>query len=312
MYPPPGMDRVVVIANPIASQFTGGTHRDVMSTLAKTHDVDAVWPSTTRETTEHAIKAADEGASVVVAMGGDGLVHHVAQGLVGRGASLGIIPVGTTNVVARLLQIPSRPSKAVKLIERSPGPAILGVATIRLTRESTATTHHALFAAGFGLDAEVVVEADRDPYRKYRFGSWHYARTALSVGVGRFPSRRPHVRVDLAGTWVEATTALIQFRDVYTYFGMIPLRTSSGEPDPMTVLTLDRLRRRRVPSIALRAILHRDLGAVAGVDLWHRVNHLELEADPPVAAQADGESLGLIDAATIEWTPEALHVIGGP
>lgn len=306
------MDRVVVIANPVASQFTGGTHRDVMATLAKSHDVDAIWPSSTRETTEQARAAAEEGASVAIAMGGDGLVHHVAQGLVGQETALGIIPVGTTNVVARLLHIPSRPAKAVKLIERSPGPAILGVATMYLTRGSTDTEHHAVFAAGFGLDAEVVVEADRDPYRKYRFGSWHYARTALGVGIGRFPSRRPHVRVEVAGNSIEATTALVQFRDVYTYFGRIPLRTSIREPDPMTVLTLGRLRRHRIPSIASRAVSRRELDPVSGIDVWHGIDHLELEADPPVAAQADGESLGLVNAARIEWAPDALRVMAGP
>lgn len=300
-----------MIANPVASQFTGGTHRDVMSSLARTHDVEASWPETTSEVVETSRAAALEGASIVVAMGGDGLVHHVSQGLVGRETALGIIPVGTTNVFARLMGIPIRPTRATRLIERSPGPAIHGVVTMRLTRGSTETTHHAVFAAGFGLDAEVVVEADRDPYRKYRFGSVHYARTALSIGLGRFPSRRPHLQVACDGRSFEATTTLIQFRDVYTYFGMIPLRIAEDEPAPMTVLVLERLRRHRVPRIAFRAMAQRDLGTISGIETWPHAKHVEIAAAPPVAAQADGESLGLVDRADIEWAPDALRVIGG-
>lgn len=305
------MDRIVVIANPVASQFTGGMHRDVMSTLAKAHDVEALWPPTAQETAEAAAEAAAEGAAVVVAVGGDGMVHHVSQGLIGSESALAIIPVGTTNVVARLLGVPSRASKAVKLIERAPGSLQIGAVRMSLDRGSTTTTHHAIFAAGFGLDAQVVVEADQDPYKKYRFGSMHYARTALRVGLGRFPSTKPHVSVTSGSRSVESTTTLIQFRDVYTYFGKLPLRIEAGAPAPMTVLHMDRLRRRRVPRIILGAVGRKGLGSIPGMSVWPGVSDLELRADPPVAAQADGESLGLVNGATVEWVPDALNVITG-
>lgn len=306
------MDRIVVIANPVASQFTGGMHRDVMSTLAKAHDVDALWPPTAQETAEAAAKAASEGASVVVAVGGDGMVHHVSQGLVGSESSLAIIPVGTTNVVARLLGIPSRASKAVKLIDKAPASLRLGVVRMSLDRGSTTTTHHAIFAAGFGLDAQVVVESDQDPYKKYRFGSMHYARTALRVGLGRFPSIKPHVSVTAGSRSAESTTTLIQFRDVYTYFGKLPLRIEREAPAPMTVLHMDRLRRRRVPRIIIGAIGRKGLGSIPGMSIWRGVTELELRADPPVAAQADGESLGLASGAKVAWVPDALKVVAGP
>lgn len=305
------MDRIVVIANPVASQFTGGAHRDVMSALARSHDTESVWPASAAEAGRIAGAAADEGAAVVVAMGGDGLVHHVAQGLIGKETALAIIPVGTTNVTARLLGVPGRTGRAIRLIERTPGPVSIGVARMRLLRGSATTTHHAIFAAGFGLDAEVVVEADRDPYRKYRFGSIHYARTALGIALGRFPSRKPHLSVRAHGREMEAVTSLIQFRDVYTYFGRIPVRVDTETPAPMTALVLDRLRRRRVPRIVLGALGSSSLEGVDGIEIWHGVDHLQLSADPPVAAQADGEALGMADGAEVDWLPDALQVIGG-
>ena len=79
----------------------------------------------------------------------------------------------------------------------------------------------------------------------------------------------------------------------------------------MSVLILERLKRRRVPRIALNALTKRDLAAVEEIEVWDGVKSLVVEADPPVAAQADGESLGMADSASIEWNAEALKVIAG-
>lgn len=305
------MERIVVIANPVASQFTGGSHRDVMSELAKTHNVDAMWPSSASEATAAAAQAVDDGASVVVAMGGDGIVHHVAQGLVGTPAALGIVPVGTTNVVARLFGIPQRHAKAARLIAKSREPQPIGTARLTLGRGETETVHHAVFACGLGLDAEVVHVADSDPYRKYRFGSLHYAWSALAVGLRSYPSVKPHVRFTAAGREKMGTTALVQFREVYTYFGRVALRFREPPPEPMSVLVLERIRRRRVPSIVFNALAHRDLGELTDFEVWPDVMSVSFDADPAVPAQADGENLGLADRGTIEWSPDSLLLITG-
>jgi diacylglycerol kinase family enzyme len=304
--------RIVVVANPVASQFTGGGHRDVMSVLAASSEAEALWPSSATEASAVAAAAVEDGVDIVVAMGGDGMVHHVAQALIGSGSALGIIPVGTTNVIARLLQIPSRPTRAAKLIAAQPFPSQVGVARLNARRGSLETVHHAIFACGLGLDAEVVTRADSEPYRKYRFGSIHYARTTLGVAMGSFASRKPHVEMRVRGQTSMVSTALLQFRDVYTYFGKIPLRLGPDRPDPMTLLTLDRMRRGRIPQIGFDVILGRDLEKVKGMSIHQGVERVEFVADPPVAIQADGESLGVVDSGEITWLPGSLRAIAGP
>jgi diacylglycerol kinase family enzyme len=305
------MSGVVVIANPVASQFTGGDHRRVMATVSKTSEkVDATWPDSPAATSKAAAEAAKSGASVVVAMGGDGMVHHVAQGLVGTDTALGIIPVGTTNVIARLLDVPTRASRAARLIASRREPELLGTVRLALRHGSIETVHHSLFACGFGMDALVVDRANADPYRKYRFGSLHYARTAFGVALGGFPRIKPHIEVREGGRSSRAVSVQVQFREVYTYFGKMPLRIAPDPPDPMTVLVTSRLRRRRIPRIATRLVLRNDMSGISEMEVWEGVEAVELDADPPVAAQADGEPLGLVDSARAAWEPASLRVIG--
>jgi diacylglycerol kinase family enzyme len=306
------MQRVVVIANPVASQFTGGSHRDIMAILDSTFDVEALWPGSPAEATAASIQAVEKDAAVVVAMGGDGMVHHVAQGLVGTDTALGIIPAGTTNVVARLFGIPSKHTKAARLIGTNPNPRRLGTARLTLARADAETVHNAIFACGLGLDAEVVKVADADPYRKYRFGSIHYARSALGVGLKSYPSVRPHVTLTTGKRAKQAVTALVQFREVYTYFGRIALQLTRDAPDPMSVLVLERLKRRRIPGILFNALTHRDLDEIAGFEVWPRVESMTFEADPPIAVQADGEGLGMADRGRVDWLADSLEIVTGP
>jgi diacylglycerol kinase family enzyme len=303
------MNRIVVIANPAASQFTGGAHRDVMALLSRGAEVTSVWPGSATEAEERSRASAEDGTDIVVAMGGDGMVHHVTQGLVGTGSALGVIPVGTTNVFARLMEIPSKPTKAARLFLGSPTTRSVGVATMSLRRGSTETTHHAVFACGVGLDAAVVQRAEREPYRKYRFGSIHYARSALGTAFQDFPRRRPHVTVRSRDSEGVATAALVQFRDIYTYFGRIPLRFAPGAPEPMSAFVMGRLKRRAIPRIVTALLVGRDLGGIPEIEVWRKVELLEMEADPPVEAQADGEALGMVDGGSITWSPSSLSVV---
>jgi diacylglycerol kinase family enzyme len=47
---------------------------------------------------------------------------------------------------------------------------------------------------------------------------------------------------------------------------------------------------------------------VKGFEVWEQVESVSIEAAPPAPAQADGEALGMVDSATVDWLPEALRV----
>jgi len=67
--------------------------------------------------TELAAQAAADGCPTVFAVGGDGTVNEVAKALAHTGAAMGIIPSGSGNGLAKHLNIPMNPAKALSLLQ---------------------------------------------------------------------------------------------------------------------------------------------------------------------------------------------------
>ena len=65
---------------------------------------------------EIAAQKAQEDAHAVIAIGGDGTINEIARSLVHTKTALGIIPCGSGNGLARHLQIPMEPKKAIDII----------------------------------------------------------------------------------------------------------------------------------------------------------------------------------------------------
>jgi len=294
-----------VIANPSASRFTGSLHRDVCRLLATRYEVQALWPKSAQDARSLSSQAVADGADLIVPMGGDGVVHHVANAAAMSGTPIGVIPAGTTNVFARLLRLPRRPLAAAKVLVRDHRVLAQPLVEIR----TDGSVDYGVFAVGFGLDAEVVEAAEQEPYRKYWFGAAHYAQTALNKFLGDIRRRPPHVRVTAGDLTADAVAGMVQFRPVYTYFGAVPLRLATPPPSPLTVLILNEVRLRRVLRIVRSAIGVGRMADISGLSVWPGVSELSAEADPAVALQADGEFLGRHHKVTLRHVADALHVV---
>ena len=303
------MQRLLLIANPAASAFTGGLHRTVVTILRKSFEVEAAWPTNATEVEALAMKAAYEGTNVVVAMGGDGVVHHVVNGIAGSSTALGIIPAGTTNVLARILGLPPKPVAAARYLAKGEPAIEIPLARVEAATGSATAVRFATFATGVGLDAEAVRVADLEPYRKYRFGGIHYAQTAASVVLKSFIGKSPHLRVTSGSRTADAVSVLVQIHAPYTYFGRFPLAVTRRHPENLAALIIERISLVRVPSILIYAALGRDLGRVRGVQVWDDVRQLIITADPPGLLQADGESLGEVTSVDVTSAPRAVRAI---
>ncbi|MEO6200876.1 MAG: diacylglycerol kinase family protein [Cryobacterium sp.] len=131
-------------------------------------------------------RALRQGASVVIAAGGDGTVRAVTEALRGSGVRLAIIPTGTGNLFARNLELPLGNLDAAAQIAFGGAERTIDVGVASITTEDGKTTDHSfLVVAGVGLDAEMIART-RSAAKK-QMGWLAY----VGAGVRVIPTAKP-------------------------------------------------------------------------------------------------------------------------
>jgi len=134
--------------------------------------VDGCLVTTKGQLRRRAARAVKHGVDVVVAVGGDGAVQQVVQSLAGTQVALGIIPMGTGNLLAGNLDIPKGVDDAAKvLVEGGRRRIDLG----RLTAGGRPTMF--AVACGVGFDADVMESTGRAA--KEHLGKLAYVASAI-------------------------------------------------------------------------------------------------------------------------------------
>lgn len=143
------MTDTVVILNPLAGNLE--TVRDWQDRVESiVGDLPVRITSHAGEAETLARRAVEEGFKRVVAAGGDGTVNLVANGIAGRNAVLGILPLGTVNVFAMELGLPSNDLQRCWDIVQS--------GKVRLVDLPSANGRYFVQLGGIGLDAQAVKE----------------------------------------------------------------------------------------------------------------------------------------------------------
>lgn len=114
----------------------------------------------------------------VVAVGGDGTVHEVANGLIGGSASLGMVPVGSGNDYARMFALSGRIDRALEQLRHGRERAVdVGRAAIE-AENGSAIERYFVNGMGIGFDAEVAYRARESTILK---GAAMYLAAALPL-----------------------------------------------------------------------------------------------------------------------------------
>jgi diacylglycerol kinase (ATP) len=156
-----------------------------------------LWFATTLADAGQAVtaQAVVAGSSLVMAAGGDGTVRAVAEGLRGTGVTMGLIPSGTGNLLARNLDVAiTNLDEMVRVaLHGAVRPIDLGVATI--TRADDSVEEHVfLVMAGLGLDAKMI--ANTNSTLKKAVGWLAY----VDAGIRAIPELVPvRLRVSVEG-----------------------------------------------------------------------------------------------------------------
>jgi diacylglycerol kinase family enzyme len=307
--------RALLVVNPAATTTTP-RGRDVLArALASEVKVEVEETSHRGHAAALAVRAAREGLELVVALGGDGTVNEVVNGLLTDGPrdgipALAVVPGGSTNVFARALGLPSDPFDATGQILEALRAGRIRTRTIGL---GLAEDRWFTFNAGVGFDAEVVSRIERrrragEPTTHARF-----VRAALAQFFVGYDRRHPALTLsrpgeeDVAGIYL----ALVTNTSPWTYLGE---RAIEPVPGAAFDTGLGLFAPRSMGMVATARFLRRALfspTAASGRRLL-RVPDLTaftLRADRPMAFQVDGDYLGERESVRFRSVPGVLHVV---
>jgi len=331
--------RVLVIANPRATSTTARQRDVLVHALAADAKLEVEETANRGHAAALACRAMRDRVDVVVALGGDGTVNEVVNGLLTDGVhpdlpALGVVPGGSTNVFARALGLPNDPFEATSML-------IDAMANRRTQRIGLglADGRYFLFTAGIGYDAAVVAAVEAHRRRGKTSSHRLYVRTAVSTYF-RQDHRHPRLRLELAdgGVIDGLHMALVTNCDPWTYLGNTPLsptpqasfatgldvyaRTRMGavglllaassmlnrsKPPATERLVTDRAKRlpwplrrsRRSPSSTVKF----------GARIEHDLDSFVLSSSRPMPFQVDGDALDFRERVEFRSVPRAIEVL---
>lgn len=268
---------------------------------------------------KQALQAIEDGATVVVAVGGDGTVREVAEALRGTGVALGIIPQGSGNVLCRNLGMPltniDEQLKGIFLGKNRP--IDLGIASI--TREGGKTSEHGfLVLAGMGLDARTI-KYTNDELKK-RFGWLAYVDGGIRTMLKDSPLH-VHYRVD-GGDEKTTTVYSVMFGNCGILPGGVLLipdaKPDDGLLDVVSLKPVGPFSWLRIWGIIRweNGVLRKTKAGRKVIDLVHdtryvtyrTVRELSLRVNEPEPIQLDGDDFGTGIAVDCTVDKHALNV----
>lgn len=227
-------------------------------------------------------EAVCRGAPMVVAAGGDGTIAEVANGLLGSSARLGVIPLGTANVMAHEMALPFEP-RAVA--------SALAFGRTRLIWPGIARSgdRSRLFVQmlGVGFDAQVVHRIPSSIKRSLGRGAYAL-QTLRELAFYRYTP----VRVRLDGEETQAASVIVCKGRLYGGRFLLAPTANAAQPG-FTVVLFDHsgIAATLLYGAALPLNL---LGRMPGVRRV-RASQIDFIGNETIPVQADGDAAG--------WTP---------
>jgi diacylglycerol kinase (ATP) len=223
--------------------------------------------------------AVSRGEAMVVAAGGDGTIAEVANGLMGSGARLGVIPLGTANVLAHELGLPFAPKSVAAALA-------FGRTCTLWPGQATGRDRTRLFVqmVGVGFDAHVVHQLPF-PLKKVLGKGAYVVQSMRELIRYKFPP----IRMRIDETETEAASVIISKGRLYG--GSFRLASDAIPGDPgFSVVLFDR----SGPGAAMMygaALPLNLLGRAPGVR-HIRARRIDFLQRAEVPAQTDGDSAG--------------------
>jgi YegS/Rv2252/BmrU family lipid kinase len=306
---PTDAGRWLAIVNPAAGRRDGGAGWRAVEAALRTAGValDAAHTAAVGDAAGLAVSALREGRRRLIAVGGDGSVNEVVQGVMDAGlpdtreVTLALAPHGTGNDWARSIGMPLDPGGIACAI--ATGRTMLhDVGAIDFPADPGARRRWFINVAGAGYDAVVTARVPRPVPSAVT-----YLRLALA-GLVRY--RSPAFRIRADGRVIEGRL-LLAFVANARYCGnrMYVAPTASMDDGLLDVVAVDELSLLQVLPKLAKLYGGRILGDPAVRHL--RAARVRIDTDPPVILQADGQVLPPTPAE-FSVAKQAIRVVTGP
>ncbi|MDX2852222.1 MULTISPECIES: diacylglycerol kinase family protein [Streptomycetaceae] len=320
--------RALLVVNPAATTTSART-RDVLAhALASDLKLEVAATEYRGHARDLARQAAEGGEiELVVALGGDGTVNEVVNGLLHNGPDpeglpkLAVVPGGSTNVFARALGLPNDAVEATgalldALRERSSRTVGLGlVSGTPGTEDEGVPARWFTFCAGLGFDAGVVGRVEQQREHGKRSTHALYIRQVMRQFLAEPNRRTGTITLERPGEdpVTDLVLTLVCNTAPWTYLGNRPIYASprASFDTALDVLGLSRLSTAAVARYAtqlLRSTPERGPEGRHATSL-HDLTDFTLHSQAPLPFQVDGDHLGLRMSATFTGVRRALRVI---
>jgi diacylglycerol kinase family enzyme len=301
------VQKVLLIANPYAGSVSRRVKEVIVKALASDFKIEVADTEARSHAIELSADAVDRDFDAVIALGGDGTINEVSQGLVGTDVALGILPGGTTNVMARSLGIPVDPVEATAFLSSH-----LRSATRRRIGVGRAGDRYFLFCAGMGLDAEVVKRVEADPSRKRERREMFFLTNALKAAATDYRGIDPMITLEAPG--IEARKVVLAVccnGRPFTYFRKWPVDVcpEARLDKQLDLLGLERIHATTIPRIAWGLLVSRSHVRWRRSVYLHDIVRATLTSDRPLPFQVDGDYVGEWESAELAHIPDALDLL---
>ncbi len=300
--------RALLVHNPNATTTTPALTQLIAGALSAELKLDVEATKRSGHAGYLAAGAVHEGYDLVVALGGDGTLNEVVQGVARSSTKLVLIPGGSTNVFARILGIPNDPVEATALALRR----------IRDGEDRTVPLGRAngrwfTFCAGWGYDAEVVrmVERRARMKRTVRQATFLWCGFLAEL-AGRAQQAEIVVRADRSAESVGPLRTLVCCNaNPYTFLGPLPSQMCpEAELDAgLDVTALDRTGFVALARLMRTALSTGNVGHLPFAHLWHDRTRYEGASTAMLPLHVDGEYVGETGELLLESVPAALTLV---
>jgi YegS/Rv2252/BmrU family lipid kinase len=229
----------------------------------------------------HGTKLAEEASKsnfdIIVAVGGDGTVHEVINGINNTDVALGIIPLGTGNDFARYFRIPKNVDKALEILLKG---KIKLIDSAVVNKYITCNN-----IANIGLDADVAAEITKS--KKFVGGIFAYTLGLINVLIKYKPYS---IKIDIDGKKIKRKIMLAAFGNCSFYGGGFKILPDANPDDGyIDVIIVNEINKLKLLFLLPMAIFgkHTVLKCVE----MYKAEKIQISTEKEVAMCVDGEVL---------------------